>query len=234
MLVHGAWCGAWCWEKVAAVLKTKGHRVEAIDLPGHGEKVDIQDVTLAAYCGVVVEAIDRAEGPVVLVGHSMGGVAITGAAEVRPERVLAAVYVTAFLLPSGKSIQDYSSLPENAGSLLQRAIGVSADKKFLTFDHSKARETVFADCSEPDFQHALRMLGPQPLRPVGERGLWTPEKFGRVRKVYVKALQDRAIMPNLQAKMIQDTFVDKVEQLDSSHMPLLSMPEKLAEILARA
>lgn len=236
ILVHGAWHGGWCWERVAAGLTAKGHRVDAIDLPGHGKQVGVppDEVTLSAYSKGVTAAIDRAGSPVVLVGHSMGGVAITGAAEERPERVIAAVYLAAFLLPSGRSLRDYTSLPENAGNLLTSTLGISVDKKFLTFDKSMAHEIFYADCPERDVQNASKMIGPQPLKPIAERGVWTEERFGRVRKVYIKTLRDRAVAPDLQSRMIRDTRVDKVETLDSSHSPFFSMPEKLQEILIRS
>ena len=49
VLVHGAWHGSWCWEKVVPLLEQAGHQVEALDLPGHGQdKTPIREITLAA------------------------------------------------------------------------------------------------------------------------------------------------------------------------------------------
>ena len=50
VLVHGAWHGAWCWNKVVPLLKKEGHATVTLDLPGHGEdNTPIQEVTLQAY-----------------------------------------------------------------------------------------------------------------------------------------------------------------------------------------
>ncbi len=59
VLVHGAWHGAWCWDKVVSLLQSKGHRAEAIDLPGSGkDKTPIPQVTLDAYAKKVCEVLD--------------------------------------------------------------------------------------------------------------------------------------------------------------------------------
>ena len=50
ILVHGAWAGGWCWDKVVPLLKQAGHQVETLDLPGHGQdRTPIREITLAAY-----------------------------------------------------------------------------------------------------------------------------------------------------------------------------------------
>ncbi len=88
VLVHGAWHGSWCWEKVVPLLEQAGHQVEALDLPGHGQdKTPIREITLAAYTNRVCETLDAQAEPVILVGHSLGGMVITQAAEERPAKI---------------------------------------------------------------------------------------------------------------------------------------------------
>ncbi len=71
VLVHGAWHGAWCWNKVVPLLEAKGHSVDAIDLPGHGSDVTpIAEVTLERYAERVGRALRAEPEPAVLVGHS--------------------------------------------------------------------------------------------------------------------------------------------------------------------
>ncbi|MCU0341691.1 MAG: alpha/beta fold hydrolase [Spirosomaceae bacterium] len=82
ILVHGAWHGAWAWKYVTPLLEAKGHKVLAIDLPGHGaDKTPIVNVGLSDYTKKIVEVANAQSGEVILVGHSMGGIPISQAAE---------------------------------------------------------------------------------------------------------------------------------------------------------
>ena len=82
VLVHVSWGGAWCWDRVAPLLEQAGHHVVAFDLPAHGEDTTpVEQVTLASYTDRVVAVLDAQSEPVILVGHSHGGVVITQVAE---------------------------------------------------------------------------------------------------------------------------------------------------------
>ena len=104
VLIHGAGHGGWCWDKVKPILEKNGHTVVAPDLPGHGQdKTPIADVSLAAYAERVCEILDQQSEKVILVGHSLGGLTVTQAAEQRPDNIELMVYLTAFLLKDGES-----------------------------------------------------------------------------------------------------------------------------------
>lgn len=85
VLVHGAWHGGWCWTRWRDRFEAAGWRVRAIDLPGHGKPGDRRRrwETLGSYVDAVVAEIDRHEGEVVLVGHSMGGLVVQRCLEAR-------------------------------------------------------------------------------------------------------------------------------------------------------
>ena len=123
LLIHGAWHNAQHWQSVVNSLRELGRRGLAIDLPGHGVNgpapidhdapstvalVSVQDAAMA-----VVEAL-RAERVVkpVLVGHSIGGVIITLAAELAPELIGHLVYVSGHAPIGLKSPAAYAQLPE--------------------------------------------------------------------------------------------------------------------------
>src|SRR4028119_2195925 len=115
VLIHGAFHGAWCWDKVTPQLEQGGHEVVALDLPGHGEdQTRAIEVTLESYADRVVEALDAQPEPVVLVGHSLSGTVISQVAERRPEKIDKLGYLCAPLLPNGKSAIEAS--PEDGGS----------------------------------------------------------------------------------------------------------------------
>ena len=102
MLVHGACTGGWCWEKVAPLLEANGHRVCAPDLPGLGkDHTPPANVTLADNVEKISRLLDKMEEPVVLVGHSLGGVTISQLAEARRRKIKALVYLCALLPTSG-------------------------------------------------------------------------------------------------------------------------------------
>ena len=138
MLVHGAWHGAWCYAHVATALAARGHLSIARDLPAHGinarfpasyfarpldkdafgaEPSPVANTTLDDYATQVMQAVDDAyalgRGKVVLVGHSMGGLAITAAAERAPDKIAKIVYLAAFMPASGVPGLDYVRAPEN-------------------------------------------------------------------------------------------------------------------------
>ena len=96
VLVHGSWHGSWCWCRVVPELEALGHRVLALDLPGHGDDATpVARITLAAYAECVAAVVRGAAEPVVLVGHSFGGIVISQAAELIPERISRLVILNA-------------------------------------------------------------------------------------------------------------------------------------------
>lgn len=109
VLVHGAWGGGWDWWTVDSLLTRRGHRVERVTLTGLGERVHLAsaEIGLDTHVTDVVNRIvwERLED-VVLVGHSYGGVVVTGAADRVPERIRSLVYVDAILPESGRSVAD--------------------------------------------------------------------------------------------------------------------------------
>lgn len=86
LLVHGGFHGAWCWRKTVAELEKRGHRAKAIDLPGQGEdETPLTKVTLGTMVDKIVVEMAGLPGQVVLVGHSLGGIAISVTGETVPE-----------------------------------------------------------------------------------------------------------------------------------------------------
>ena len=75
VLVHGAWHGGWCWDQVAEALRERGHRVDAVTLPGHDRPGSPKRIwhRISQYVAAVDRAVAACSEPPVLVGHSMGG-----------------------------------------------------------------------------------------------------------------------------------------------------------------
>ena len=98
MLIHGSWHGDWSWYLLEEQLTKAGHTVITVNLPGHGLLYNnASQVTLQDYESAVVNALDLSQEEVILVGHSLGGLIISAAAEKRPDKVRSLVYLAAHM-----------------------------------------------------------------------------------------------------------------------------------------
>jgi pimeloyl-ACP methyl ester carboxylesterase len=109
VLVHGAWGGAHGWRKVRPLLQQAGHRVFTPSLTGLGERAHLAtpEVNLSTHIQDVSNTIwfeDLTD--IILVGHSYGGMVVTGVADRMPERIQHLVYLDAFLPADGQSLDD--------------------------------------------------------------------------------------------------------------------------------
>jgi len=111
VLVHGAWHGGWCWTRVSPLLRADGHTVFTPTLTGLGERSHLltRDVSLDTHITDIVQVLEFEDlENVVLVGHSYGGMVITGVADKASDRISQLVYLDAMLPENGKAITDYS------------------------------------------------------------------------------------------------------------------------------
>ena len=230
VLIHGAWHGAWCWERVVPLLARAGHRVLAPDLPGHGrDRTPVRDVTLRAYADRVCQVLHEAAEPVVLVGHSMGGTVITEAAERRPADVGTLAYVAAFLLRESESLIQIASADREA--LVLPNLVVSEDQASATVRPEAIRDAFYGDCAPEDAARAQSLLVPQALAPFQTPVRMTRARWGRIPRVYIECLRDRAISPSVQRKMYTALPCRKVIAMDTDHSPFYSAPRELADHL---
>ena len=231
LLIHGAWHGAWCWDKTAAALRAGGHDVTAIDLPSHGDDpTPAAEVTLDSYVERIGEALAAIGGPAIVVGHSMGGIAITAAAETFPDRIAKLVYLTAFLPRNGESLLALEG--RNPKPAVPPALVISETEPTATLQDDLIVPLFFHDCTPQDQQMATARLTPQSLAPMSTELVLTPERFGSIQRIYIECTDDRAISLELQRDMHGTSGVHAVLSLDASHSPFLSMPEALADQLA--
>lgn len=227
VLIHGAFHGGWCWYKVVAALEQQGHTVVAPDLPSHGrDKTPVAEITLAAYVDRVCQVLDAQPEPVVLVGHSMGGIVITQVAEERPDQVKVLVYLAAALPSDGESLmQGVQQQPE---SLVPNNMVLSADQRSATFRPEALQEAFYGDCSAADIALARTLLVSQALAPTTTPVRTSAANFGRVPRVYIACRQDRAATPAYQHQQYTAQPCQRVITMDTSHSPFFSAPAELA------
>ena len=227
VLVHGGWAAGWVWERVLPLLAADGHRVVAPDLPGHGDDaMPAAEIGLDTYVARVAEVVDAQPEPVVLVGHSSGGVIVTQAAEVEPERIRRLVYVSAYLPADGQTLLDLGQTDHD--QLVLPNLEFAPDGITVTVKPEAVRDALFSDCSVTDYERYLARVKPEPLVVAGTPVKVTPERFGRVPRAYVECLHDRGISIDLQRRMHAAVPCDEVVSMETGHMPMYAAPEMLA------
>ena len=233
ILVHGAWQGAWAWDTIVPRLKAAGHDAIAADLPGDGhDDTPPGEVDLRAYAAKVVGLVDQTTGPVIMVGHSMGGVTASQVCELRPERIALAIYLCAFMLPAGLSVLDfYEKYLEPWMRGAHARVTYDAAALTSTIDPVSAVDVFYQMSDRALAEAAARRLTPQPEGARRSKLQLSAGKYGTVPRVYIEARQDRSVHLPLQRKMQEITGRDAVYHLDSDHAPQLSMPDALTELL---
>ncbi len=178
-----------------------------------------------SYANRVCEVLDAQPEPVILLGHSMGGVVITQAAEYRPEKIKKLVYLTAFLLQNGEFLLQYGE-PDKDALVLPNLI-MAEDQSYATVKEDALKEAFYGDCSEEDVTRAKALLVPQAAAPFATPVNTTPDNFGRIPRIYIACNRDRAISPPIQEKMYNNLPCEKVIKMDTSHSPFFSAPGEL-------
>lgn len=233
VLVHGSWAGAWYWEKVAPVLREQGHIVVTPDLPGHGQdNTPVSDITLQSYVECLTRVLDEQSEPVILLGHSHGGVVITQAAEYRPEKVAALVYLCAYLPGDGESLFFWAQQDTDPERNLLRFLEFSPDQTYAKVKKEGIRQALVHDCAEDVaswFEAGIDGVR-EPLSSPMTSVRITPENYGRIPRFYIETLQDYALSPSLQ-KQMYTAHPCEVITMNTSHSPHLSQPEELANHL---
>ncbi|MGD0402927.1 MAG: alpha/beta fold hydrolase [Candidatus Acidiferrales bacterium] len=232
LLIHGAWHGGWCWRKVLPLLEAKKHKVLAPDLPGHGDdKTATASVTLKSYVDRICEIASAQTEPVILAGHSMGGVAITQAGENCPKQIRALVYVCAFLPRNGDSLMTWAT--QDQGSMVNPSTTEQLADGTIVFKPEFSREAFYGNCSDDDAAFAQSRLCSQSAEPLGTALQTTAERWGRIPRYYIECTRDRAITLGLQREMQKASPCRDTLSIDTDHSPFFSAPEKLADILSR-
>jgi len=159
----------------------------------------------------------------------MGGIAITQAAEAMPQKVKTLVYLTAFLLPSGRSLIEEAQTDAAAEVLPSLIFG--PDKSWATLKPEAIREVFYADCSSSDVALAQSLLVPQAAAPFSTPIETTAERWGSIPRVYIECTEDRAISLAAQRVMYTRLPCERIYSMKSSHSPFFSAPKELSQYL---
>lgn len=217
VLVHGAFADGSSWNKVIPLLKAKGFHVVAVQNPLS---------SLADDVAAANRVINQQKHDVVLVGHSWGGYVISDAGN--SPKVKSLVYVAAFAPPDGASINDLSKgqpAPPYADSL------VNDEKGFMTLTDDGVAKHFAQDVSPAEQQLIAATQGP--WNKVCLSGSVAHPAWHDKPSVYVLAEKDGMIDPKLQTKMSADIKATVIK-VSSSHVPMISHPQEVANAIVRA
>src|ERR1700741_4334877 len=216
VFVHGLWADGSCWSKVIDPLVDKGYKVISVQNP----TTPLEDDVAATK-----RALDRAEGDVVLVGHSWGGSVITEAGA--DPRVKALVYVAAFAPVTGES---EGSLSESVAKTILPSF-VQESNILLTLSRERVAKAFAADLTpkEQDVVYAVQQPASKSVfGDVGVNAAWRTKPSW-----YVIASEDHAINPELEMKMAKRANA-KTTTLKSSHVAMLSKPKEVLAVIVDA
>lgn len=218
VLVHGAFADASSWAKVIPILERDGYEVTAVQIPL---------TALADDIATAKRVIEAQKGPVVVVGHSYGGVVITGAAADNPH-VKSLVYVAAFAPDANEPITATASKfppPPANDAFVPDAAG------FLYIDRAKFHHVFCNDLTTPE----ARVLAAT-QKPVSGSVFAATVPTAAWRTVpswYIVSSQDRAIHPDLE-RFYAKRANAKTTELVSSHVPFLSRPRDVVKVIEEA
>ncbi|MBW8753336.1 MAG: alpha/beta hydrolase [Sphingomonadales bacterium] len=223
VLIPGAMHGRWTWDRIVPLLESAGHEVIAPDLPGMGTNmtIPVEEVTLADWGEFVADQVRGAKAPVVLAGHSRGGLVIGEAAERVPELLAGLIYVTALLVPPGQSLADVTGHRPDPDAPPLAAADLAA----------MARTLFYSGCTPEDADWAIANLHREPMQVMTTPATVTWQRWGRVPRAFIECSEDRVLSLDKQREMQAAAPCDPVLTLKADHSPFLCAPEALARAM---
>jgi pimeloyl-ACP methyl ester carboxylesterase len=219
VLVHGAWHGSWCWQRFTPHVLQRGFDFCTVELPSVGAKSG-EAVDLSADAAAVKTTLAAIAGPVILCGHSYGGMVISlaAAAESQVERL---VYICAYVPEAGQSL--------TATRVGKRAPWIRMLDGGLTLpDLKQAAGVFYGDCDPATQRWATHQLRAQ-SNAAFEEPVPAPA-WQRIPSTYIVCTNDMAIPPAMQRDVFAPRATSVIE-LESGHSPFLSRPGALAELI---
>lgn len=225
ILIHGGMIGGNCWKRVRKSLEEKKHKVLTPTLTGLGERRHLShpNVDLETHIQDILNTIFYEElDDTVLIGHSYGGMVISGVADRIPKNIKKLIYVAAVLPKDGESMFD----------------AVGPEISSFLYNHAQQGNGWQVPASTPqsygikateDANWFNAMTTPHPLKSFQQKLHIRSRSFQDIEKIYIKCSQDSALdsMAN-RAKMMNIPYYE----LNSGHFPMLTAPEAFVNLLA--
>ncbi|MEU6219995.1 alpha/beta hydrolase [Streptomyces sp. NPDC047022] len=217
VLVHGAWHGAWCWEALEPALRERGIAHRAVDLTSRGtDAATIGD--LHSDVEFLRDVVQDIAGPVVLLGHSYGGMVITEAAD-GLDSVTQLIYLSAFLPDVGESMRVLTG----GGN----APWINFNQGLLSVAPGWGSRLFYSDCDSAAAADAESRLVSQSAASFGQEISATA--WRTIPSTYIVTTDDRSVPTPGQRTMSRRTR--EVVDFPGGHSPMISQPKRLADLL---
>jgi pimeloyl-ACP methyl ester carboxylesterase len=232
VLVHGAWGGAWIWRRVLTLLRTAGHEVHAVTLTGDGDRAHLRHpgIKLADHVADVVAAVQAEElRQIVLVGHSYGGMVITGAADrllqLDSQAVGALVYVDAMVPLAGEGWGDQHSVEVIAA----RTAAAHAN------DHAlPPPDPADFGITGADREWLLRRQVPHPFGPYRDPLHFDAARWAALPRTFIDCTQPAYPAIAAMRERVRRMPGFRVVEMVTGHCPMVTAPAALAGLLLAA
>ena len=231
VLIHGAWHGGWAWRLVAPILRHAGHEVYAPSLTGMGDRSHLlrAEIDLELHVADVVAVLEAHDlSDVILLGHSYGGMVITGAADRAAKRIRRLVYFDAFVPENGRCLFDYvaAAVPERAAGFrkMGEATGFVDAPPNSVWGHTDPR---VIDWIRPREVRMPFRTQTQPLRLANEAAL------ARIPKTFVHCTSPETGTFGQFAAKVRNDPAWRFHELKSGHDAMILQPQAVAELLLK-
>jgi pimeloyl-ACP methyl ester carboxylesterase len=229
VLVHGAWEAGWAWKWVSPLLREAGHDVYTLSLTGLGERSHLlsREVDLETHIQDVLGVIKWSQlDNITLVGHSYGGMVVTGVADRAHSKIGSLIYFDAFMPENGQALLDLT-LPERADSMRQLAEEKGEGYYLPPLPASSWH------VHDPEHVAFLEKLStPHPLATMTQKLSLSDNHLKIKNKAYVLATcWEPSPFPQFADRAREAGW--PIEELDTHHFAMFSLPQETADILMR-
>ncbi|KAJ4788313.1 methyl esterase 3 [Rhynchospora pubera] len=247
LLVHGACHGAWCWYKVASLLKSAGNNVTALDLAACGvhPKRITELESFAEYSEPLLQALQSVpeNERVILVGHSFGGLSLALAMERFPEKISVAVFASAALprvgFPLSIVLEEFYKIigPDHDMDNTYSSSENSYDpREILHMGTEYLSKRLYQLCTQEDITLSKMLVRPVNIflwdEAMTKQTNLTEEKYGSVRREYIVCGADNSWSAEFQRSMVEKSLGTEMREIDDAdHMLMLSKPKELVHHL---